>query len=100
MNASIILTYLLSFVYYLLFVIYVVKQALRLEGGRGIAYLILIGAMINGVGIAFNELHFSNSLTLIGFLIFLLGFNTFLIQLLYKKRKVLKILINKVKLLV
>ena len=85
MDPFTILTYLLSFIFYLLFIIYIIKQALRLEGGRSIAYLILIGAMVNGAGIVFNELHvmFSRSLILIGFLIFLLGF----IQLLYKKFK-------------
>ena len=84
MDIFIILIYLLSFTCYTLLIIHLVKQALRLtRSGKSIAYLISVGAMINGVGMVFKELNilFSSSFILIGSLIFLFGF----IQLLYKK---------------
>jgi|GEM_PF-3267517 len=86
MDLFIILTYLLSLTGYSLFVVYLVRQALKLrKRGRVIACLILVGATVNGLGIVFKELKipFSNNFIAIGFSVFLLGF----VLLLYRKFK-------------
>ncbi len=78
--------YLISLVCYLLFTICLVKQALRLrKGGKVVVCLILVGATINSLGIAFRELKvpYSNNFIAVGFLVFLFGF----VLLLYRKFK-------------
>ena len=87
MDTFIILTYLLLFICYLLFIIHLTKRALRLtRSGRIIAYIIITGAIVNIIGILSDKFHIQSigrSLNLIGFLIFLFGF----ILLLYEEFK-------------
>ncbi len=76
MDILTVLVYLLSLVCYSLFTICLTKRALKLRKNRRfVACLILVGAIVNGLGIALKELNMpSGGLICIGFLVFLFGF--------------------------